>query len=432
MRTPAGWALLVVTAGLVVRLAFAAVSPREPGALYRLHEAVAINLLEGRGFLAPHYGVPGEQVPFAWYPPGFSMLIALVYSVAGRSPWGVRLLQIAAGSIAALLFGRAAGRAFGDGRLGGMSALAAAVLPVTAVHDVNLSTNTSMTMSLLAVSIWVLYRRARPRTGDCLLCGALAAAAGLFRSEALLMIPVMSLACVIRSGSWRSITAPLLASLLVLTPWTVRNLLVFGVPSPTAPGTGLILLQTIARYDPDPERGLGFSESDVLAAEGRGYTDVYWPDPYGRDRERLETVLGYIGEDPLGYLGILARNTPYSWFGHRLFITTTPSAYSMILHGGLTGQGLAGLADRAAGLLLALVVFGTAVAGFPTSRGILSRTLPFWGGAALYLIVFIPLGALGRYTAPGYYLMIPFSVAGAGRLLNRVTTGRGGRVAGGA
>lgn len=403
---------------VLARLVLLAVTPADPGQLFRIHETVAESLLAGEGFLAPFFGHPGELVPMAWYPPGFSVFVFLAYAVFGPSVLALKLIQLVLGSVGCVLFADATRIAFGDQRLGFASGIFAALLPITAVHDVNLNTNTSMLLFLMTVGLW-FWLRAKGGWGAVgwLSSGAAFALASQFRSEALVFVPVAAVLAALAEGHGRLKRTLLLlcGAGVVVAPWTIRNTSVFGVPSPTAPGIGLILVQTIARYYPDSNAGFGFSENEVLAAEGGQYTDIYWPKPYERDRERVERVVKFVAAHPVRYAGILIRNVPLAWFGHRLFISETASAYSGFLSGGLktlTEQGVVGLLDRGIGLTIALSMFGLALVGLCSRKFSWGDTGLFWVIAAVLFLLFVPLGALGRYTVPAYLLLTPFAVIG--------------------
>ena len=83
----------------------------------------------------------------------------------------------------------------------------------------------------------------RPSAGRAVVLGAVAALAALTRGEALLLLPLVLIPVVWRRGAWqrdgvRAAGVALVAFLVVLTPWTVRNWIVFDRPVAIATNSG--------------------------------------------------------------------------------------------------------------------------------------------------------------------------------------------------
>lgn len=202
---------------------------------------------QGGGDLCLHYPNGGAAYPSAYMPPLLSYLwLALFHLVgdgaAARAIWlGASL---AAGLANVWMVFRLA-QALARSRLAAfLAALTLAVYPtfvmVTATyHQTNWAVFFLLAIALVAIRIATAER---PRLADAALGGLLCGLATLNRSEMLLIGPaVIALAAfwrwdvgaVLRVGA-----AAALAMAVVLSPWVIRNFVVFGHVIPAAQSTG--------------------------------------------------------------------------------------------------------------------------------------------------------------------------------------------------
>jgi hypothetical protein len=128
-----------------------------------------------------------------------------------------------------------AGREVGGPRIGLVAASIAAIYPFLWVVDGSLMSET-LYGALLAATLWLAIRFVkRPSLPLIAAVGALAALAALTRGEALALAPLLLLPLAFQAGkTWKSraviAAVGVGAFVLVLTPWTVRNLIVFEEP----------------------------------------------------------------------------------------------------------------------------------------------------------------------------------------------------------
>jgi 4-amino-4-deoxy-L-arabinose transferase-like glycosyltransferase len=123
--------------------------------------------------------------------------------------------------------GLVARRVAGD-RAGLIAAALAAFSPVLISAD---SAVMSETLLGLLVALWLLVAY---RPGRGVLLGVLIGLAALTRGEALLLLLAVPFVC----RRWRESVVALLACLVVLAPWTVRNLSTFDRPVPISTNEG--------------------------------------------------------------------------------------------------------------------------------------------------------------------------------------------------
>jgi len=176
--------------------------------------------------------VPGQ--PTAEHPPLFPLLIALITKLGATGYVAQKVVLCFVGTATAGFIGLA-GRELAGARTGLIAAGIAALYPFLWVVDGSLMSET-LYGALLAATLWLAIRFARrPSLGLAAGIGALASLAALTRGEALLLVPLLLLPLAFgAAGTWRGRAAfagvAVGAFVLVLLPWTVRNLTVFDEP----------------------------------------------------------------------------------------------------------------------------------------------------------------------------------------------------------
>ena len=176
--------------------------------------------------------VPGQ--PTAEHPPLFPLLVGLITKLGGTGYLAQKLVLCFVGT-ATVGFVGLAGRELGGATIGLVAAGIAALYPFLWVVDGSLMSETLYGV-LLAATLWLAIRFARrPSLGLAAGVGALASLAALTRGEALLLVPLLLLPLAYAAAStWRGRAALALAAVgafvLVLMPWTIRNLSVFEEP----------------------------------------------------------------------------------------------------------------------------------------------------------------------------------------------------------
>jgi 4-amino-4-deoxy-L-arabinose transferase-like glycosyltransferase len=207
---------------------------------YQRHAA---SIASGYGYPTTQYATPGT--PSAYRPPAYPYLLGGVYAVFGIHPNIGRLLGALLGTATVLLTAWLGAR-LSDRRIGLIAGAVAAVCPSLIVLNGSLLTESLFLPIELGLAIVLLMiRQSGPSLHLGLLAGALCAVAGdtrtvgiLFLLPALVAILWQPVERRVRLGA---VAALLLACVLVLTPWTVRNAEVFHafVPLDTEGGPTL-------------------------------------------------------------------------------------------------------------------------------------------------------------------------------------------------
>jgi 4-amino-4-deoxy-L-arabinose transferase-like glycosyltransferase len=233
--------LVIVAAGLLIRVVYTLVeAPWPPPGLddQFYFSALPKLIADGEGFVAPFRFVFRDQIiATAEHPPFYSVVLAGPAKLGLTSPDAQRLAGsiFGAGTIAAIgLLGRhVAGQSAGL-----IAAGLAAVYPTLIAADGALMSESLLGL-LVALLLLAAYRLLDARTaGRAAVLGAVAALAALTRGEAVLLLPLVLVPVLCRPAGARAALVAVLAFLVVVTPWTVRNWIVFDRPVLVATNSG--------------------------------------------------------------------------------------------------------------------------------------------------------------------------------------------------
>jgi 4-amino-4-deoxy-L-arabinose transferase-like glycosyltransferase len=250
-------------------------------------------IADGEGFVAPFkYVFDDTAVATAEHPPFHSIVLAALAEVGLTSGDAQRLAgSVFGGGIVATL--GLLCRRLGGWRVGLVAAGLAAVHPALIAADGALMAE-SLYGLLAALMMLGAYRLLDdPTPGKAVALGAVAGLAALTRGEALLLLPLLLIPVLRRPGGPRTAAVAALAFVLVLTPWTVRNWIVFDQPVLVATNSGTAIA--------------GANCDETYSGDRLG---GWWPDCIrshpGNEAEHHSEALG----DGLRYAGDHARDLP--------------------------------------------------------------------------------------------------------------------------
>ena len=187
------------------------------------------HLADGEGFRRIF-----EDVPTAEHPPLFICLLALFDLFGANSFLSQKLLVGLVGTATVVLIGLLGRRVAGD-RAGLIAAALAAVYPLLWLVDGSLMSESLYGTFVVAVLLAAYaYRDARTARRAAVL-GALIGLAALTRGEALLLVPLLAVALLALGplpvrARLEHIGVLVAAFVVVLAPWTLRNLTTFEQP----------------------------------------------------------------------------------------------------------------------------------------------------------------------------------------------------------
>jgi hypothetical protein len=238
------WMLGLGLLGLAVRIGFVvAVAGDRP----IIGDALAYHLYgksigAGNGMVTVSHDIMLTEVtnpvPTAQLPPLFSYFLGLLDALGISSVYAQKMAMAVVGALTPVLLG-GAGREIGGPRLGPatgvVAAALAAVYPFLWIVDGSLMSETLFGV-LLASMVWVaMHARHHPTPGWFAAGGALMGLAALARGEVLLLGALMfTIIGVATGGTWvrRAVLvgSTAVVCVVMLVPWTVRNLTVFEEP----------------------------------------------------------------------------------------------------------------------------------------------------------------------------------------------------------
>jgi 4-amino-4-deoxy-L-arabinose transferase-like glycosyltransferase len=252
MRFPLRWFVLILAAGLVVRLVLAAMA-QHPGIADPAHYYnLAQSLLEGRGFVIDfiwQYHQPPLDVthPIDYWMPLPAVWPAFGMALLGKTVLAALIPSVLIGTALAVLtymIAAAAGLSI-PARLMAMATII--FLPEFVLGSVR--TDTMISYVLFAgLALVCFYSGLRGRFVLLPLAGAFAGLAMLTRQDGIILAPAMVLGILIfwrfgdRSLPLRWLLTLPLAWLLVIGPWLIRNYFVIG--SFFAPGASRTMFMT--------------------------------------------------------------------------------------------------------------------------------------------------------------------------------------------
>lgn len=254
----------------------------------------------------------GEELK---HPPGYSILLAIVYHLAGESDTLVQLIQISCDALCAILIFLIMIELLpvGAGLIAGMLA---ALSPQFAWNSVLLLPD-SLSVFPILLAVYLLARTLkRPSLLTIMAAGAFVGVSCWLRANALLLTPFMASACLIlfrRGLRLRYFSALLLGTILVVAPLTIRNAVVFHAFIPLSFGAGQTFLEGIADYDPDGSLGVPATDMGIMRWEAETfnrpdyYSTLFNPDGVWRERMRIKRGLAIVSSHPAWFFGVMVK-----------------------------------------------------------------------------------------------------------------------------
>jgi hypothetical protein len=264
-------------------------------------------------FLSP--SSPLSDLNTLGHPPGYSTLMALIFSVFGESNTAVQFVQILCDALAAVVIFLIVAELFTTGAAF-IAGMLAAVSPQFAWNSVLLLPDSLAVLPIL-LAVYCLARAARnPRLVTLIATGALVGISCWLRANAMLLtffFAAAALLLVKRERRWRLPLAVIFGTVLIVLPLTIRNAIVFHRFIPLSLGAGQTLLEGIADYDPAGRFNIPNTDIGIMKQEAEDfhrpdyYATLFNPDGVERERWRLARGFGVIRRHPFWFSGVMAR-----------------------------------------------------------------------------------------------------------------------------
>ena len=333
-RSANRWVVACVLVGLALRLAFALLYWVNQPLTHdeREYLALAQSIAHGRGFVYDPTFETGTAQQFG-RAPGYPLFLAAIgagSTDATNAPRIVQIVQSLVGALGVWLIGLLALQTAGPRAGMAAAAIAAVYPPLVILPAYVLSETLFCTIALRAA---LALQRAldaidgvadpshRPITQQVLVAGALTAAAVLIRPAMLFFVPLAFLWLARRRRHLAAATLFALAFIVVLAPWTVRNLRTYERFVLIASEGGVTFWTG--------NHALAVGEGDLAANPALKAADLEFRNAHpGLTAEALEPLyyrdaLAWIASHPLDWLSLELR---------KLFYLVVPIGPSYALH----------------------------------------------------------------------------------------------------
>jgi hypothetical protein len=273
------------------------------------------------GLLFPREHNDTGDAQMLLHPPGYSILIVALYGgeLSGHFYEKVRWVQVTCDALATVMVFLIAAEllplaiAF---IAGGIAALS----PHLAFYSVYGTPDSLSVLPILLSVYFVIRAIKRPRFITIVAAGAMAGLSCWLKADALLLAPFLAAVVWLlleRGKRLRYAIALVCATIVVISPITIRNWIVFHSFVPLSVGSGIILVEGIANYDKEGRFGMPGSHREILRkdVEWHGRLDygrkTWRPDGIARDRARFSRGLAVIAEHPGWFLGVMLRRAAF-------------------------------------------------------------------------------------------------------------------------
>ncbi len=261
-------------------------------------------------------GLPSPQdTDILAHPPGYPILIALVFKMFGSSDAVMQFANIACDAAAAILIFFIAAETISKA-VGIIAGLLVAFSPQLAFHSIMILPESPAVLPILIAIYLIIRASEKPRIVTIIAAGAFIGLSCWLRANGLLLAPFLTVLMLVlfeRGKRLRYSLALVGAAFIVIAPITIRNFMVFHHFIPISLGAGITMLEGIADYDKEARFGLHTTDREVIIAESKLYNrpdyvkGLFYPDGIDRERMRIARSLAVIRPHPVWFLGVMLR-----------------------------------------------------------------------------------------------------------------------------
>jgi dolichyl-phosphate-mannose-protein mannosyltransferase len=249
------------------------------------------------------------------YPPGYPIILAAVFRVFGESDAAIRLFQIACDAGVAMLIFLIAAQLLPI-RAAAIAGALAALSPQLAYYSLILIPDSIATLPLLLAIYFIIRAKKSNSFRAIVAAGALIGVSCWFRSNALMMSPFLTVVLLVimdRARRWRYALTLVAATILVIAPITIRNLVVFHHFVPLSLGVGQMLNFGIADFDKEKRFGLPKTDIEIVTSEAEQFhrpeyaRSLFGENGIERDKFRTARALTVVRDHPVWFGGVVLR-----------------------------------------------------------------------------------------------------------------------------
>jgi len=285
---------------------------------FAVFDRQAQDVLDGR---ESFFWIPdSSRTDLIQYPPGGRLWMAFIYFITGeRSALPVQWFQLVLDSLSVLLVFAIGMTAYGWGA-GWWSGIVAALSPLLAFAGATPGADSPTYWLVLGAILFLLLSVRRKSIPLACTAGALLGLACWIRVNPLLLFVAWAFGLMIFVQATRRLRITLaaavtLATVLVISPVVIRNLIVFYPEvAPTGLNVGWNFLAGIGETERGPEFGAPCCDTQMVEQDRKAMglppdapLALNWPDGIRRDRERGRRAFAVIKAHPFWYTSVMAR-----------------------------------------------------------------------------------------------------------------------------
>jgi 4-amino-4-deoxy-L-arabinose transferase-like glycosyltransferase len=313
------WFMLILVISLLLRLLPVYFNPGLPPSTDAIHEydPIATSLLSGRGF------VNDAGFPDCDRGPGYPLFLAAIYSCFTRDFLLVRSVQAIVDSATVIIAMLLAERLFATRKTTVVAGLLTACYPLL-IYSSNLVAVETLFLFFFLLTIYLLVSAYRSENRLLyVLSGITLACSALIRSTTLLFPVVIGLWLLTVAGlNRKNITGYMLllaAFVITISPWTIRNYLVFDEFMPTTINGGLnFYVGSSLKYLTTTDKRFAVTKADYRKIYGENISTVTTRSPKKRDAAYWQAArLNYSNSwnnNPLDVLKLTVLKAGRFWY----------------------------------------------------------------------------------------------------------------------
>jgi len=258
---------------------------------------------------------PPKDANILTYPPGYPIILAVVSKVFGGSDTAMRFFQIVCDAGTAILIFLIAAELLPT-RVAVIAGALAALSPQLAYYSLILIPDSLATLPIMLAIYFVVRAKKSNSFRSVVAAGAFIGLSCWLRSNALMMAPFLAVALLVSMDRARRLRYPLTlvaATILVIAPITIRNLVVFHHFIPLSLGVGQMLNFGITDFDKKRRYGLPGTDIETVNSEAEAYhrpeyaRSLFGENGIDRDKQRTARALAVVRAHPIWFGGVVVR-----------------------------------------------------------------------------------------------------------------------------
>lgn len=289
------------------------------GGVFNRYQKEARRMLDEGGILFPRVRPSNGDARMLVHPPGYSILLAGIYQTGIDQSSALWILQIVCDAGAALLIFLIGCELF-NVWVATIAGMMTALSPHLAYYSLILSPDSLAVLPLLLAIYCFVRASKQPSLMTIIAVGVFLGLSCWLRANALLLAPFLSLVAVAVFARGKRLSYSLAltgAAVIVISPITIRNLVVFHRFIPVSIAAGENLAVGIGDYDKQAVFGMPRSdrETRIKDVEWNARPDygasLWTPDGIERDHTRSVRAVEVIRAHPAWFLGVMFRRAGF-------------------------------------------------------------------------------------------------------------------------